>query len=444
MTRTDRNSVSATLCNASILLYMVWLLLPVVQAATHAVTGALSVAVFGVGVALDGETLPRRWRSFLPRVLAAALLPLALYLFLERGGGQFAGYYAQQGMFWFPPLWCAYARGRSDGRLYRWIGPTLVALLAVTTLTTVGWLIEGITRGDRVYAYARSLGSGEPGRADYLRELMLRNIGGYDFVYATVLLLPLTFGMSLAARGRRRAGWLLVMVFQLVLIGLSQYTYAILFAAGVMAAELLALLLRAVFRKLSVGLSLLSTVPLIAAVWLLRVPLLAWLGGLAAGFGFENATYSLAQLLLMVTGGAVDAGSRLATYTTPLAGIAASPLVGSMLGGAKALGMHSDALDLLSGMGMLGTAAFALGAWAVGRGSMKGIRRLQAFPHIALQGLLLALCLVLGTVFYSREIPLVLCLSATLLIRREAAAGDEVPSLGIPPQTLDGRASRDP
>lgn len=437
MARTDRNSVSAALCNASMLLYMGWLLLPAVQAATHAVTGALSVGVFGLGVALDGDMLPRRWRWFLPRVLAAALLPLALYFFLERGGGQFAGYYAQQGMFWFPPLWCAYARGRGDARLYRWIGPALIALLAVTTLTTVGWLVEGITRGDRVYAYARSLGSGEPGRADYLRELMLRNIGGYDFVYAGVLLLPLTFGMGLAARGRRRAGWALLLLLQLLLIGLSQYTYAILFAAGVMAVELLALLLRAVFRKLSTGLSLLCTVPLIAATWLLRVPLLTWLGGLAAGFGFENAAYSLTQLLLMVTGGAVDAGSRLATYTTPLAGIAASPLVGSMLGGAKALGMHSDALDLLSGMGILGAAGFALGAWTVGRGSLRGIRATEAFPHVALQWLLLALCLFLGTVFYSREIPLSLCLSATLLLRKEAAAGEGDAPRTIPPSPGD-------
>lgn len=416
METTKRTALSANLCNASMLAYMTWLLLPSVQAGLHAVTGALTLAVFGAGVLLDGETLPKRWKTFLPRVLMAAMLPLILLLFLERGGGQTAGYLAQQGMFWFPLLWCAYAREREDGRLYRFVKPLFLLLLIVTTCTTIGWLIQGILRGDKVYAYSRSLGYGGPNREAYLRELMLRNIGGYDFVYASVLLLPITFYYILVSQGWKKGAFLAAYGLQLAMIGLSQYTYAILFALAVTGVELLALLLRAIWKRLSVGASLWITLPVFAAIWLLREPLVGWAASLAAGFGFENAAYSLNQLLTLLSGGAVDAGSRLDAYTAALNGFAASPLIGSIFSGAKSLGMHSDLLDLLSGLGLVGTTAFALGAWIIGRGAMKGVQASPAYPHILLQGAVLLVCLLLGTVFYSREIPLVVCLSVTFLL----------------------------
>ncbi|MCE5344349.1 MAG: hypothetical protein LLF96_12310 [Eubacteriales bacterium] len=411
-----KNRLSADLCNISMLFYMTWLLLPMAQAALHAITGALAVGMFGVGVLLDGQTLPGRWRSFLPRVFFALALPLALFFFLHRGGGEFTGYIAMQGMFWFPLLWCAYARERGEARLYRFVKPLLMLLLVVTTLTTLGWLVQGLLRGDHVYAYARSLGSGEPGRESYLRELMLRNIGGYDFIYASVLLLPVTFYGLFTARGRKRAGVTLFLIAQLAMIVLSQYTYAIVFTAVIVAMELLAGLFRTIFKKLTVGASLWCTVPLLAALWLLRIPLSQWAGGLAAGLGFENAAYSLTQLSTLLSGGAVDAGSRLAEYKLSIQGIAASPLVGSMLSGNTLLGMHSDLLDLLSGIGVLGTAAFALGAWLIGRGAGKDLKASPAFAHLALGYVFLFFCLLLGTVFYSREIPLVLCLTSALLL----------------------------
>ncbi len=412
-----RRALSVNLCNASMLLYMAWLLLPAAQAALHAVTGVIAVGVFGLGAAMDGETLPKRWPAFLSRVGLAVALPLFLFYFLERGGGNLPGYLAQQGMFWFPLLWCGYARQNGDRRLYRFVKPLLVILLVVTTLTTVGWLVQGLLRGGRVYAYARSLGSGAPDREAYLRELMLRNIGGYDFIYASVLLLPVTFYGLLVEKGRKKLGFALFYILQLAMIALSQYTYAILFAAAITAAELLAWLLRAIFRRLSVGASLACAVPFFALLWLLRAPLVAWAGNLAAGFGFTNAAYSLSLLLQALSGGALDAGTRMDAYASALRGFAASPLTGSLFGGVKALGMHSDLMDLLSAAGLLGTAAFALGAWWIGRGTAKGASKSPAFPHLVLQGLFLLLCLALGTVFYSREISLVVCLACALLLR---------------------------
>jgi len=415
MAQTRRRRLSAGIVNASLILYMAWLLLPAVQAALHAVFGAATVVLFGAGVLLDVETLRRRWADLLLRAALMAALPLFLFFLLGRGGGNLPAYLAQQGMFWFPMVWFAYARERGDARLWRFVRPVFMAAVLLTTLTTIGWLVEGLLRGGKVYAYARSLGSGAPGTGAYLRELMGKNIGGYDFVYATVLLLPVTFALAGRARGARRCGFIVFYGLQLLLVGLSQYTYAILFAAGVTAVELLALLLRAVFRRMGVGASLAWALPFMAALWLLRVPLITWAGGVAAGMGFANAQYSLSQLLLMVTGVAVDAGSRLATYATPLAGFAASPLVGTLFGGTPLLGMHSDLLDMLSATGLLGTALFALGAWRVGRAAQRGLWRSPARAQLLAQWCLLLCCLVLGTVFYSRELPLAMCMGFLLL-----------------------------
>ena len=429
MKRQDRGWLGIRLCNLSMLLYIVWLMLPVVQTSLHAVTGAATVVLFGVGVLLDGETFPKRLPAFLLRVLFVAGLPLVLFFVMERGGGNLPAYYAQQGMFWFPVLWCAYARERADARLYRWIKPVLIAALVLTTLTTLGWLVQGLLRGGKVYAYARSLGSGEPGREAYLKELMLRNIGGYDFIYASVLALPITAYLISQTRGLRRAGITTFYLLQLMMIGISQYTYAIVFALVITAMELVALILRRIWRNVSLGASLLWTVPLLLCIWFLRVPFTQWAANIATGIGFQNAAYSLNQLLVMFTGGTVDAGSRLAAYTIPLQGFLDSPLIGSLAGGVKQLGMHSDLLDMLSTIGLLGTAGFVCGVWIIGRGSEKGLRT-PALPQLVLQRNVMLACLILGTVFYSREMTLVLCLTTALMVQPLAKGQPQIPTQG--------------
>lgn len=122
----------------------------------------------------------------------AACAPLILYFFLNRGGTGLTGFYVQNAMLWFPLIYLSYSRGKNDSRLWQYWKWALLGAMALTTLTTIGWLIEGMLRDGRIYAYSRSLGYAEPGREAYLKELMLRNIGGYDFIYATVVSLPFT------------------------------------------------------------------------------------------------------------------------------------------------------------------------------------------------------------------------------------------------------------
>lgn len=412
--------LSAGLCNASILLYTLWLLLPAVQTTGGAAAGVFTVGLFGVGVLLDTAYLKAQWLDFVLRAACAALLPLILWFLLHRGGSSFWGYYAQQGMFWFPLLYCAYAARRGDPRLWRYVKPVLLFTMAITTLTTLGWLIEGMTRDGRVYAYSRSLGSGEPGREAYLKELMLRNIGGYDFIYASMLSLPVTCYAIFKSKGWKRAGFIAFCVAQLCMIALSQYTYALVFSVVLMGMELVAGFLRwfarRLHRPLGVLPSLLWTIPLFAGIYLLRVPLTSWAAAFCEGLGLSNFAYSLSQLQNVLVGNAADSASRLEYYRLPWQGIQASPLIGALPGATAPLSQHSDLLDLLSALGILGAAAFLAMVWFMGRGVLKGLKDSQAKPHLLLQYAALLVFSVLGTIIYSRDISLVLCLGALLIL----------------------------
>ena len=77
-------------------------------------------------------------------------------------------------------------------------------------------------------------------------------------------------------------------VLQLLMIGLAQYTYAIVFAAAITAVELLGILFRKIFKTMPVGVSMLCAVLPLATLFLLRVPLVSGLQSLAAIWGFEN------------------------------------------------------------------------------------------------------------------------------------------------------------
>ena len=121
-----QNKVAVNLVNGSMLLYMIWLLLPAVQAGLHAATGALTIGIFALGILLDGETLKKWAFDYITRVILAVALPLCLFFFLNRGAGNLPGYLAQQGMFWFPLLWCAYARQKGDPLVYSYVKTLLI------------------------------------------------------------------------------------------------------------------------------------------------------------------------------------------------------------------------------------------------------------------------------------------------------------------------------
>ena len=413
-----KNELSVQLIRSSIWLYVIWLLLPAVQTTGRAMTGAACVGLFGLGVLMDTETLKKQWLWLLARAACAAAMPLFLRRFMDRGGTHFAGFYVQQAMFWFPLVFVGHVRTIGNRELWKGLKWVVLAAVAITLLTSAGWLIEGMfLRGDKVYAYSRALGFAEPGNEAFLKELMLRNIGGYDFMYAMVAALPLTCIAIQQSSGWKRAAFIALIALQTVTIILSQYTYAMLYAAAILAVEVLALLWRRIFKgKLSMGRSLLlGALPLLLVLLLIQ-PLAQLASAVCMQLGLENFAFSFEQLGLALQGSATDANSRLSHYLVAADGIRQSPLFGDLLGGTQQISYHSDVLDLLSGAGVIGAAIAAGMIWLMGRGSLRG---LKSNPHKAQLRLMFAAVFVtglLGTVVYSRDIPTVVLLGALCVL----------------------------
>lgn len=415
---------SVLLCNASILLYVFWLLLPAVQTTGRAACGALAVGLFALGAAADGAL----WRSgkrllaTLARAACAALLPVVLFFFAGRGGGRLSTFFVQHCMFWFPLVFAGYARLRGDRRLWRGLKTLLLAVVSITLATTIFWLVEGMFfRGDRVYAYARSLGNATPGNEAYLKELMLKNIGGYDFVYAMVAALPLSLLGMQRSRGGRRWGYTILAIAQTMMILLSQYTYAMIYTAVVLAVEVTAALVRRVSgERVSMGASLLCGLVPLVLVWFLRMPLLTWLSGLFREAGLTGFAFSLEQLSIALQGGVTDSNSRLSHYLVAWEGFTASPLIGSAA--RQLFSQHSDVLDLLSGAGILGTALVGGLIWLMGRGILRGFRRSESKAQLCVMWLCVLVTALFGTVCYSRDIMTVAALGSLLVLEGEAPA----------------------
>ncbi len=405
---------SAFLINASMLLYVLWLLIPAAQTTGGAMAGAACVGLFGLGVLMDFDFFKQHWADLMLRALFALGLPLILRRYMDRGGPNFLGFYVQQVMFWFPLIFVGYARQKGDRRLWKHLQWILLGAVALTVCTTIGWLIQGMLRGGRVYAYSRSLGYAGEGREAYLKELMLRNIGGYDFVYAMAAALPLTCLMIQRASGTKRAAFGVLLAAQTVMIVLSQYTYAMLFAAAVLVIEGAALILRKVW-KMSLGKSMLIALsPFVLAV-IFAVPLVTLAAEVCGRFGLTNFAYSFEQLLLALQGQVTGADSRLGYYLTAARGFLASPLIG----GSGLLSGHSDLMDLLSGVGLIGSALAGCMVYRMGKGSLKGLCAHPQKAHLLLSFGVVFVTALLGTVVYSRDIPTVVMLASLLILEGE-------------------------
>lgn len=413
----NRKDLSIQLIRWSILLYVVWLLLPAVQTTGRAMSGCACVGLFGLGILLDTETLKKEWKSLMGRALFAAAMPLLARLFMDRGGANFAGFYVQHAMFWFPLAFAGHVRTLGDKRLWKHLKWVLGGVIVITLLTTFFWLIEGMfLRGDKIYAYSRSLGFAEPGNEAYLKELMLKNIGGYDFIYAMVAALPLSCIAIQQTKGAKRAAFLALIALQTAVIVLSQYTYAMIYAAAILAVEILAFFIRRLSKgRIGMGYSLLlGAVPLVLGAVFMQ-PLALFASGICEKLGLVNFAFSFEQLSLALQGSVTDANSRLSHYLVAWEGFKSSPFFGTR----GMISYHSDLLDALSGAGLFGCILlyFFVPAF-IGRGALRGFKASPPKAQIGLMFIAVIVTSALGTIVYSRDI-MAVCALGTLLVLEE-------------------------
>lgn len=412
---------------ASILLYALWLLPPAVQAFTGVRTGALCCALFFAGVLLDRPFLRANAGWFALKCLAAVTMSLFLYGVLKRGG-EFLPFLVQSTMFWAPFLMAFYVCEKRDARLLRGFLPLVLALSAITCATTLIGLAQ-------TPIASRRLGDGSIPH-DVLRGFMLRNIGGYDFIYGLICALPVLAGLAFRARGLRRAMYLALYALAAATIVASQYLNALILLAVVTGLLLCALLIGCVARlfgkRPKVGACVLGALPVAAACLAFWRTLFGWA---VRVWTFLNERVNLNTLTKRLqtmerafasSDYSLLTDSRFVNYVESLRSFARAPLLGALGATGLKVGGHSEMLDALAGGGLLGAALMAgLCAtlfWGAARPALRGATR----PFTLLCYGALAAVALLSTVFYSREIGLMtallpLCAAGVFSAGKESA-----------------------
>ena len=162
----------------------------------------------------------------------------------------------------------------------------------------------------------------------------------------------------------------------------------------------------------------LGAVPLVLCLLLLK-PLTMLAAQICHGLGLNNFAFSFEQLLTALQGGQTSADSRLGYYLTAIQGFKQSPLLGNLLGGERLLSYHSDLLDLLSGMGVIGAALAGGMMWLMGRQSLAGMRKSPYCAQLWMCFAAIGVTALLGTVVYSRDILTVAALGMLLVLENE-------------------------
>lgn len=429
------------------LLYIVWLFLPVLQNLGGMKVGVIAIGIFGIGLLLDKDYLNSHGLEFYLRVCGAILLPLYAFAALYRGR-TLLPFIGQQGMFWFPPIFCIYIRFKNDVRLTRFVAYALLSTIIVTCITTTIGCIAYHDPKNITLARELSMGWIEKTRADMI---MRMNIASYDFIYALVLPIPLIFSFIQIEKGWRKIAWIASLPLIMLTLIVADFALAVFAAVAVIAVELLALLLRCLTKKakhpLSQSMSLLCTMPLLLLVIIFRMELIDMGAWLCEKLNLRDIGDSFKEMKLVFSGNPdqiKNADSRLIFYQYALNGFKDSPFIGMLFQNvtlepsqnlaqhyqALRISGHSDVLDVLAGMGIFGAVIMPVLIYTVCHGFMKGMRKLQSYAQIILMLCVLFGFCVLTTMVYSREVSVIVFIGALLLMQREE-------KLGISSVTMD-------
>ncbi|MBO5836933.1 MAG: hypothetical protein J6Q92_03470 [Oscillospiraceae bacterium] len=176
------------------------------------------------------------------------------------------------------------------------------------------------------------------------------NIGGYDFIYALVLLIPIFFWMIKQAKGFWKVAYITALVLDILCIYASQYTTALICVVVAL------IIMWAQKDKKSAGI---FTGVLIVFVLLNGLSLLSeFFYWASTVIGQEYTSDRLLQVSQLLSGQKIDTETstdRIDYYTRQIEAFLTSPIWGhNLLGsGARASG-HTLVLDVLGGVGILG------------------------------------------------------------------------------------------
>ena len=395
--------------------FIIWLLLPAIQTTLGALGGILFTILFALGVILDAQFIKKNGIKFALAVIFVAIMPVLFYKFMGKGGTNFIGYYVQQGLFFVPFLYAYYSYCKKNTFFTTQIKLVFLIALTITLLTSIYWLVEGMLRDGPIYAYARSLGYAGEGREAYLKELMLRNIGGYGMVYMNVMLLPITFYSLQVNKGKIKLAAIILFVLQIVYIFLAQYTYAMVYTLLMLVMWFFAkIIYKCSRKKLSYGYcQIISLVILISLVFVKDI-LLSFAIYVSDMLTMSNISFSLNSLNEALKGTLITENTRLIAYQTSIQGITQSPWLGSLINSNFQLGLHSDVLDAISAFGIIGSLVLYVLFKLLFLNNKKTLPK-SSIVYYRTHLVVFIVIATFGTILYSNEIAIALVFAPVLL-----------------------------
>lgn len=378
------------------LAFAAYLVLPVINQGLPAI---VRIALFLIGMIAYFTTLALTDREGLIESVTVLLLVLLFFALSYYGSFQAAtlpAYLYSNVLFWVPFLFI-FNKNLTEDKAFRQRMMRFVSVLFLLTAVTT---VFGLLRDPMASRY---LATGKTELYD-LRSYSLQNIGGYGFVYALVLCIPIAI---CAHRTGKLKGYQLVLVLALfyACIFKSQYSTAI----ALSLAGLFAFFLGKGHNVMRTLFIFVSGAIVLYGIWQLLPVIIDWLTSLGKSAGF--IAYRLRDTLGVIGSGGIDGLDRVQRANMSVSIFFEHPLAGNLLAiPQQELGGHSSILDTLACMGLLSVpfATFFLISYFC-RFISKQVDRLAKPYVLACFVLFLALATV-NTVFSSFTIATVLFL----------------------------------
>ena len=340
------------------------------------------IAIFITTLKRDSDVLPHI------RVLSLALLICILEIwFVYRNNGIF-DYFVN---FFIASIPCLIAvqgsRSFADKRFYHTYLKASVLLVAITSLTT----IIGLEKYPMACRELAS-GSGAYDKATYLKA----NIGGYEFIYALVLFIPVLCWLISKSKGFHKIPYIVTLILCAICVYKSQFTIAFL---------CLIISLIVVWFQFH---------PRWAAVTFVLFVIMLLFGGFTVIGSFfrwlseivneEYVADRLLQLSQFLSGEAVKTDTsteRLDHYINQISAFISSPIIGHNMFSYddSYVSGHSFILDILGGGGIF-VAFIFLRACARLREIVLGVKRKDVNPYVRSTWILLTVISVLNPVVF--------------------------------------------
>lgn len=246
---------------------------------------------------------------------------------------------------WLPCIIALYIKENNNDKFVKNYLQVYIIMTTITSVTTIIGLIMYPTA-------SRELASGT---AVYdTTKYTIRNIGGYQHVYALVVLLPILMWLIQRTEKAWRIVNVIALVINLYCVYRSQYTIAIIIAAIIV---VLTIMKR--FKKTMVVMMILLGTIFLFNTNSVMERLSSAFEYVSERIGMEYVGDRLLQVSQLLDGAMIHTGTsneRIDHYKNCLEKFSESPVIGNNMGkfSEENISGHSMILDIMAGMGILG------------------------------------------------------------------------------------------